>query len=96
MMDELQIFEFERDFAGYFRCIPMIVRFKMDHSGVKLTLRQWNQFNYDAREQLVRRLCEAPNEINAYREFLVDLIETRTDEPAKMMSVDPSSRMGKY
>jgi hypothetical protein len=43
MMDDLQIFDFERDFAGSLRCIPMIVRFKLDQCGVKLSLRQWSQ-----------------------------------------------------
>jgi hypothetical protein len=29
-MDELQIFDFERDFAGSVRCIPMIVRIRRE------------------------------------------------------------------
>jgi hypothetical protein len=87
-MDELQIFDFERDFAGSLRCIPMIVRFKLDHSGVKLTLRQWSRFGRDAREQLVRMPCDAPDEITAYRAFLIRLIEACADEPVKTMEID--------
>ncbi len=89
-MDELQIFEFERDFAGSLRCIPMIVRFKLDHSGVKLSLRQWSHFSRDAREQLARMPCEAPAEVTTYRAILIGLIEACTDEPAKTMEIETS------
>ena len=54
MMDEPQIFDFERDFAGSLRCIPMIVRFKLDSVGVKLSLRQWSRFGHRDRELLLR------------------------------------------
>ncbi len=88
MMDELQIFDFERDFAGSLRCIPMIVRFKLDHSGVKLSLRQWSCFGRSARGQLVRMPCDAPGEVAAYQALLIRLIESCADEPVKTMQID--------
>lgn len=36
---EEMIFEFERDFAGSLRCVPMAVRFKLDQCGVKPSLK---------------------------------------------------------
>lgn len=87
-MDALQIFEFERDFAGSLRCIPMVVRFKLDQSGVKLSLRQWSRFGRDGREQLVRMPCAEPGEIAGYRAFLIGLIEACADEPVKTMEID--------
>jgi hypothetical protein len=88
MMDDLQIFDFERDFAGSLRCIPMIVRFKLDLVGVKLTLRQWSRFDHRAREQLVRMSCDTSDEVAAYRIFLILIIESFADAPAKTMKVE--------
>jgi hypothetical protein len=87
-MNELQIFDFERDFAGSLRCIPMIVRFKLDQTGVKLTLRQWSRFGRGAREQLACMPCGLPSEVAAYQAVLMRLIESRTDEPAKTMEIE--------
>ncbi len=56
-MDELQIFDFERDFAGSLRCIPMIVRFKLDFVVVTLSLRQWSRLGHRDRELLVGMPC---------------------------------------
>lgn len=62
---EGQIFAFERDFAGSLRCIPMIVRFKLDLAGVKLSLRQWSQLDRAVRGRLVDQACGTPEEITA-------------------------------
>jgi hypothetical protein len=86
-MDELQIFDFERDFAGSLRCIPMIVRFKLDLVGVKLSLRQWSRFGHRDREQLVGMPCEMPDEVADCRAFLIFLIESFADEPVKNLEV---------
>ena len=47
------LFDFERDFAGSLRCIPMIARQKLDIVGIKLSLRQWSRFTRDERRQPV-------------------------------------------
>jgi hypothetical protein len=88
-MDDRQIFDFERDFAGTLRCIPMIVRFKLDQCGVKLSLRQWSWFEWGERDQLVRRPCSTEREISAYRAWLVVLIDVRAGEQAMDVVVDP-------
>ena len=86
-MDELQIFDFERDFAGSLRCIPMVVRFKLDFVGVKLSLRQWSRFGHRDRELLVGMPCEMPDEVADYRAFLIFLIESFADEPVKTLEI---------
>lgn len=43
------LFDFERDFAGSLRCIPMIARQKLDIIGIKLSLRQWSRFTREER-----------------------------------------------
>ena len=42
--DELRIFDFEADFAHGLRCIPMVVRLKLDRCLIRLSLKQWSRF----------------------------------------------------
>lgn len=86
---EGHIFAFERDFAGSLRCIPMIVRFKLDLAGVKLSLRQWSQLDRAVRERLVDQACGTPEEIAGYRTDLVGQIHAQTDEPPKLFQAEP-------
>ena len=83
-----EIFQFEKDFAGALYCIPMVVRRKLDLSGVKVSLKQWNKFGLDEREQMVAQSCETPSEIDAYSRYVVSVIENRTSEPAKLLERD--------
>ncbi len=75
------IFDFERDFAGSLRCIPMVVRLKLDLAGVKLSLRQWSRFTLADREALVGAPRETPAQAQAYHDLLARLITERADEP---------------
>jgi hypothetical protein len=87
-MSDGPIFDFELDFAGTLRCIPMVVRFKLDQCGVKLSLRQWSRFDHQERRQLVSQACSTEVEVQAYRTCLVALIETRVGEAAVNIAVD--------
>ncbi len=89
MTHEQTIFAFELDFAGTLRCIPMIVRLKLDLVGIKLTLRQWSRFERSERHELVQRPCDAEDAVKAYRRYVLDIIALRTDEPPVDMSIDP-------
>ena len=89
MTHEQTIFAFELDFAGTLRCIPMVVRFKLDLAGIKLTLRQWSRFERAERQELVQRPCDAEAAIEAYRRYVLDIIALRADEPPVDMPVDP-------
>lgn len=86
-VDEM-IFEFERDFSGSLRCIPMIVRFKLDLCGVKLSLRQWSRFDWQERAPLVTNSCTTVEDIAAYRDLVVRFIETRALEAAVHLAVE--------
>lgn len=77
------LFDFERDFAGSLRCIPMIARQKLDIVGIKLSLRQWSRFTREERGQLADLPCETVPEQAAYRALVVHLIATRSDEPLR-------------
>ncbi|PSF36595.1 nitrate reductase associated protein [Aphanothece hegewaldii CCALA 016] len=75
-------FQFEADFAESLRCIPMLVRMKLDTCGVKLKLTHWNQFTPEERQTLVTMACLTPEEIQAYRTFVQQLVTSKIGQPA--------------
>ena len=85
----MTFFDFEADFVDSLRCIPMIVRLKLDTCGVKLKLSEWNHFTQPECEQLVELPCEKLIEITAYREYVSKLIFQHTQKEASLLSIDP-------
>jgi hypothetical protein len=81
------LFQFEQDFVDSLRCIPMLVRLKLDTCGVKLKLVHWNQFNTDERRSLLEIPCSTSREIENYRQFLQDLITQKTGQPATELAI---------
>ena len=81
-------FQFENDFVDSLRCIPMVVRMKLDTCGIKLKLHQWNQFNQEERQKLVDLPCKDSEEIKNYREFLQNLVIEKTGEIAKELEIE--------
>lgn len=82
-------FQFEADFVESLRCIPMIVRMKLDLCGIKLKLSHWHHLNQDDRQALVELPCTTASEIQAYRDFLHRLILERTGTVASDLPIDP-------
>lgn len=82
-------FDFEQDFIESLRCIPMIVRYKLDTCGVKLKLEHWNHFNQAERESLVELPCQTVEEIDTYRQYLQGLVHQQTGEYAKELTIEP-------
>jgi hypothetical protein len=85
----MTFFNFEADFVDSLRCIPMIVRLKLDTCGVKLKLAEWNHFTQPECEQLVGLPCAAATEINGYKEYVSQLIFQHTGNAASLLSIDP-------
>jgi hypothetical protein len=84
-------FRFEEDFVEEnIRCIPMIVRFKLDACGIKLKLAEWSKMDPQDREHLAVAACESPEEIADYRDKLVRLIFERTGNTATPIPVPDS------
>lgn len=83
-------FEFETDFVDSLRCIPMIVRFKLDTCGVKLKLHHWHNFNQIERESLVHKPCLTPQEIEDYKQYIQNLVFLKTDKYAKELDINPN------
>lgn len=72
-------FDFEEDFIEKnIRCIPMIVRFKMDTAGIKLKLSEWSRFTLDERIKLATMPAYTTEEIKHYKNFLVKLVSEYT------------------
>ncbi len=84
-------FLFEEDFveAGV-RCIPMIVRFKMDAAGIKLALATWCKFTTRERKQLAILPCDMPVSVKAYHDFLNGLVVKYTGSLGAQLKFDAS------
>jgi hypothetical protein len=85
----MTFFKFEADFVDSLRCIPMIVRLKLDTCGVKLKLADWNRFTQAECQQLVELPCDRDSEISAYRNYVSQLIYEHTGHTASLLSIDP-------
>ena len=83
-------FKFEADFVSSLRCIPMLVRMKLDNCGVKLKLAHWNQFSQLERQTLVDMPCTTQPQRQSYRQFLQDLVTVKTGKPASELAIDPN------
>jgi hypothetical protein len=82
-------FKFEADFVDSLRCIPMIVRLKLDTCGVKLKLAEWNRFTQTECQQMVELPCDRDSEIVTYRDYVSQLIFQHTGHEASLLSIDP-------
>lgn len=82
-------FQFEADFVDSLRCIPMQVRYKLDTCGIKLKLSDWNHMNQAEREALVELPCTTETEVQAYQDYLQQLIIKHTGTPPAILPIEP-------
>jgi hypothetical protein len=80
-------FRFEADFVESLRCIPMVVRYKLDVCGVKLKLTHWRRLSEAQRQELVSAPSETETEREDYRRRLRDWIWELTGEYPKDLTV---------
>lgn len=87
---ETRFFAFESDFVDSLRCIPMIVRFKLDTCRVKLQLSDWAKFNYEEKDQLADLPCHKASEISRYARFVYALVWKYTNTvPGTLKNHEP-------
>ncbi len=87
-LKNVEYFEFEEDFVEEnMRCIPMIVRFKMDLAGIKLKLAHWCKFSNDERIKLALSPCRKKEEVSVYSQFLTGLIKKYANEEPEKMTI---------
>jgi hypothetical protein len=85
----IEYFHFEEDFVEKnIRCIPMIVRFKLDLAGIKLKLDEWNRFIVEERIELATRSCNNKEEAKSYRQYLAALIQKRCRKEATDLTIN--------
>ncbi|HMO60590.1 MAG TPA: nitrate reductase associated protein [Ferruginibacter sp.] len=83
----MEYFNFEEDFVEKnIRCIPMIVRFKMDTAGIKLQLAEWAKFSTSEKLELALKPCSSAAEIKQYFIFLTGLVKKYTGHEAKVLT----------
>lgn len=70
-------FAFESDFVDSLRCIPMVVRYKLDTCGIKLKLPEWVKLTVADKARLAEQPCYTSAEINQYRLDLTELVLLR-------------------
>ncbi|GHB59025.1 nitrate reductase associated protein [Persicitalea jodogahamensis] len=76
-------FDFENDFVDTLRCIPMIVRYKLDTANKKLQLAEWSRLTSDEKQTLAELPCESPAEVEAYRKYLDARVWERSKKAVK-------------
>jgi hypothetical protein len=82
----IEYFDFEEDFIEEnVRCIPMIVRFKMDAAGIKLKLSEWSKFKREERIELALKPCGNAEESGMYNQYLASLIKKYTNSDATVL-----------
>ncbi len=85
----IEYFDFEEDFVEEnVRCIPMIVRFKMDAAGIKLKLAEWSKFKREERIELALLPAATNEETKLYNTYLSQLIKKYTDNSATGLIID--------
>jgi hypothetical protein len=85
----IEYFDFEEDFVGKnIRCIPMIVRFKLDKAGIKLKLSEWSLFSEEERIALAVMPCHGRSEVTIYQHYLKKLVERHTGDAATALLID--------
>lgn len=88
-LEGIEYFGFEEDFIEEnVRCIPMIVRFKMDAAGIKLKLSEWSKFKREERIELAVKPCSTLEEATLYNNYLTTLIKKRTNAEATVLPIN--------
>lgn len=79
------LFAFEGDFQTDLRCIPMVVRHRLDEVGIKMTLKEWVRLGPESRAEI---LAGVPGE--GFAATVRGLVERRMGAPPADCAVDPT------
>ncbi|TLV02710.1 nitrate reductase associated protein [Dyadobacter luticola] len=71
---DVKFFQFENDFVGTLKCVPMIVRYKLDACRVKLKLADWVKLSYAEKDDLAQMPCYLDFEVENYGRYVRELV----------------------
>jgi hypothetical protein len=78
------LFEFERDLLPDLKRIPMVVRYKLDLVGLKVSLTAWNRLSLGVRKQLITEWpVRTHAERAALKEWLINWLRTTSTRPLR-------------
>jgi hypothetical protein len=84
-----EYFQFEEDFIeDNLRCIPMIVRLKLDTIGIKLPLKLWSSFSATERMRLANDSCITHKELLDYEDHVLTLAKRYSQEKLTFLNTD--------
>lgn len=72
------LFQFERDFQNDLRCIPMVIRHRLDLCGIKMSLKEWVKLGPEQRAELLTHTDDEPGR---FADAVIERIERRMGEP---------------
>src|SRR6187431_1764461 len=88
-LNGIEYFQFEEVFMeNNMRCIPMIIRFKMDKVGIKLKLSEWKRFSTGERIELALMTCDIDEGSKQYAGYLAGLIKKHTGRNPTSIAVN--------
>ncbi|MEO6845272.1 MAG: nitrate reductase associated protein [Ginsengibacter sp.] len=82
-------FDFEEDFIEKnIKCVPMIVRFKLDACDIKLKLSEWTRMTIVERDLLIDTTCATKLESKKYHSMVQEIVSKSTGHEAKILFID--------
>lgn len=86
---ECRFFDFENDFVGTLKCIPMIIRYKLDICMIKLKLPDWVKLSYQEKDNLAQMPCYAAFEVENYSRYVNQLVWKYTGSyPSALLEIN--------
>lgn len=83
---EIIFFEFENDFVESLKCVPMIVRYKLDTCMIKLTLAEWAKIKSATKKVLAYLPCSSEEEIRQYGNFVSAVVSMITGSEPRLLN----------
>lgn len=82
------LFAFEGDFQTDLRCIPMVVRHRLDECGIKLSLKDWVKLGPQFREVVLT--SAGSKKLEKFADEVENLVGRRTGAPPARCDIDPA------
>jgi hypothetical protein len=89
MMQTNYFFDFETEPGDEsIRCIPMVVRLKLDNTGIKMSLNAWSRCTMQQKTSLIEKPCDTASEKTQYTDLLRQLIFTITGAGPELIAIE--------